>query len=412
MPYRFLPILLTLLVGLRATGQPTGPNPVVVDMLRATVEFLATDTTQFRNVTDRVCNPCQTYDELSRFAARNSMPGVDDLIEDARRTAQKSLNSDPATMPLALEQFLLDQVINDPKRGYRAQLAGYAAYKQQLAVLANPTTDPPTAGEEFGQSETPDDTAQDGTNDFLPAPQPNETRSSMDIMPILALLLSAISLAGLIVLWFRKPAASAQPTILPDDKINQLANRVAKLETENRQLTNLVESLRQSVGTLNRAAAQSQRTNQSIAATQQAASQPVQPAKATSAPEPMPSQPAAVVAPAVPPTNPYQNPTLLYGRTADLGDGFSVRGLLEKPDRDTIFEIVRTGAAHATFQVSDNPGLQQLALSDAYSYLNDTCVYTTQPKPGNRIRTEKPGTLSLQGEKWVITDKAQISFLG
>ena len=102
--------------------------------------------------------------------------------------------------------------------------------------------------------------------------------------------------------------------------------------------------------------------------------------------------------------------SLFYARMADLGDGFSAGGLLQAPDRDTVFEIQQLNETTAAYRVSENPELQRLALSDPYSYLNDTCAYLTQPRPDSRIRTEQPGRLTLQGDKWLITQKAQISF--
>lgn len=80
------------------------------------------------------------------------------------------------------------------------------------------------------------------------------------------------------------------------------------------------------------------------------------------------------------------------------------------PDRDTVFDIQLQSDVQAFYRVSENPDAQRLALSDPYSYLNDSCEYMTQPTPGSRIRTEQPGRLALQGDKWKIIEKAKISF--
>ncbi|NID10483.1 hypothetical protein [Fibrivirga algicola] len=113
-----------------------------------------------------------------------------------------------------------------------------------------------------------------------------------------------------------------------------------------------------------------------------------------------------------PPPPPAPAPTKLFARTADLGNGFSVAGLLELAERGTVYEIDLTSPNTATFQVSQSPESQQLAMSDPYSYLSDACLYENQPGgPNSRIQTVAPGQLTLQGDKWQITDKARIGFV-
>ncbi|HEY0108914.1 MAG TPA: hypothetical protein VGB67_04745 [Fibrella sp.] len=121
--------------------------------------------------------------------------------------------------------------------------------------------------------------------------------------------------------------------------------------------------------------------------------------------------PTAGTAPApTPPTQPAA-PTKLFARTADLGNGFSVAGLLAVAERGTVYEIDLTSPNTATFSVSQLPESQQLAMSDPYSYLSDACLYENQPGgPNSRIKTVAPGQLALQGDKWQITEKARIGF--
>ncbi|MEZ0542986.1 hypothetical protein [Fibrella arboris] len=119
---------------------------------------------------------------------------------------------------------------------------------------------------------------------------------------------------------------------------------------------------------------------------------------------PVPTPPPAP-APSAPPTK-------LFARTADLGNGFSVAGLLDMAERGTVYEIDLTSPNTATFRVSQSPESQQLALSDPYSYLSDACLYENNPGgPNSRIQTVAPGQLTLQGDKWQITEKARIGFV-
>ena len=414
----YLLLLVGLLVQASASAQPTqsAPNPVAFGMIRATTEFLATDTKAFGKRAVTPCQPCQSYNDLYQFVKQNKLLGADKLIDDARAKANEILKADSTQLASQLKTFLVNRV-TDGTHSYRIGLAGFPRYQSALASTLYPSDtliDPVVADESVAGSDLSDeaaDTSSTAYTDSYPSPKPEKTASLMDYLP---LLLSILSLVGLGILWFRKTTTASQPVILPDDKINQLASKVARLEDDNRKMQDLLATLRQSVDTQRNAPRQQQpqQPNRPAPMPERLATQPSQPLQAMAAPEPLPPRPAAAAPPVAPPINPHQNPTLFYGRTADLGDGFSVRGLLEKPDRDTVFEILKTDATRATFQVSDEPALQQLALSDVYSYLSDTCIYTAQPKPGTRIRTEKPGTLSLQGEKWVIAEKAHISFLG
>ena len=129
------------------------------------------------------------------------------------------------------------------------------------------------------------------------------------------------------------------------------------------------------------------------------------------APIPMPVA-AAPVAPA--PVTPPAAPTRLFARTADLGNGFSVSGLLEQAERGTVYELELTSPQTAQFRVSAAPDAQQVAMSDPYSYLSDACLYENQPNTQSgtvRIQTLTPGQLTLVGDKWQITEKARIGFV-
>ena len=129
-------------------------------------------------------------------------------------------------------------------------------------------------------------------------------------------------------------------------------------------------------------------------------------------------QQPAVAASGPPPTAefsiPASAPPRLFARTADLGNGFSVSGLIDHPERGTVYELELTSPQTAQFRVSAAPDAQQVAMSDPYSYLSDACLYENQPNTQSgtvRIQTLTPGKLALQGDKWQITEKARIGFV-
>ncbi len=249
---------------------------------------------------------------------------------------------------------------------------------------------------------------------------PTNSESATSMLAIITFILALLSLCvSAYQFWQNRQATLRRPTdrLPADNPLTELGQRVVVLEQERNALLRRIKALED---TRPAAPAPTQPQNTVRPATSPA-SPPVQPpvndpprpaqpvAQAQRPAEVTPSAPMPY-APSPAPPAPRPIPQTFYGRTADLGDGFSVGGLLTVPDRDTIFEIHTRGTGQADFQVSDTPDLQRLALSDPYSYLNDTCAYTAQPRPGARIVTIQPGRLHLQGEKWVIIDKARISF--
>ena len=116
----------------------------------------------------------------------------------------------------------------------------------------------------------------------------------------------------------------------------------------------------------------------------------------------------------VPTPAPPTAPTRLFARTADLGNGFSVSGLIDQSERGMVYELELTSPQTAEFRISNSPEAQQVAMSDPYSYLSDACLYENQPNMQSgtvRIQTLTPGKLILQGDKWQITEKARIGFV-
>ena len=402
---------LTLLLTKTSTlAQPdtsrSAPNPTVIGLIRVTLEFLATDTKAFGKVPNPVCQPCNTYEELTAFAKKNHLSGADELVNDTRNQAKKALAANPATMPAALRAYLLDRVAGG-NRSKRKELPTFAAFEQRLNAVTTgkqPDEAVPALSDEADMADTTTITDAPASAENSTLAQSSTTQKSFSIMDYLPLILSLLSLAGVVLLWMRGRSVNKSTQPGADSEMADILARMKGLEAQNRKLSDRLMSL--------------EKTNQPRTSPQQESGsrpQPVQPRVPAPEPAPPVAEPIpATPAPPVPAPNTFraaQQPTLFYGRTADLGDGFSISSLSTNLDRDTVFEIHRQTDTQALFQVSDQPDLQRLALSDPYSYLNDTCSYQMQPRPGSRIRTEKPGKLSLQGDKWAIVEKAQISFI-
>src|SRR3954453_10934433 len=148
--------------------------------------------------------------------------------------------------------------------------------------------------------------------------------------------------------------------------------------------------------------------------------QPVQPKAAPQSPTPIAPVAAAPVVkekavpkPVVQPQAPKPPAAKVkYAHYADMGDGFSNAELLDKPDSETIFEItIASNNNTGEYKVTSNPDGQRYALSNAQYFLGKTCQYDSFPSGNNAvIKTEKSGTVKLNGGKWVIVNPARISF--
>ena len=399
--YLLLLISLTCSQALPAQTDSTRntPNPVTIKMIRATVEFLATDK-KFGQKPRIPCEPCQSYEDLTRYVTQNKLMGADQLINEARKKSTVSTSAE-------LQAFLLNRTTDGP-RSYRKKLPSFAGYRQSLDTAVSGTETPESTTGLPVMDDSEDTASLVVTDDAVVmdetvAPKTDATLELMPHLSLIALIVALISLVGVVTLFWqrsRTPAESDPTTALDKLKkeVGELSRRLTILEKSEKQLSNTIQSGQRSQNQLLPRPAQ------------------------TPAPEPEQPAPMVDVAPPIPPPLPAYNtpapvtstlrnvPTVQYGRTADLGDGFSVGGLVAAPDRDTVFEIYRQSDTAALYQVSDQPELQRLALSDAYSYLSETCNYLTQPRTGSRIQTDKPGKLSLQGDKWAIVEKAQISF--
>ena len=335
----------------------------------------------------------------------------------------------------SLRQYVLNRVTDGPDRSHRTKLVSFVAYQTRMTALAG--------GADPEQAVADQATAEQEGNPASAEPATAPASAGLGL-GTWAFWLSVLSLLGLAYLLFTRrqggnPSANTDKTDARlaglQDETNRLSSTVAELAN---RLT-LAEKRMAQAGAVNPANRPAPTappepprrpdtlTERGPVATPAPGSNqprqgygnpanPVMPATGTSAPRPAPAEaPAAPVnvpepvsnVPAAPPA-----PTKLFARTADLGNGFSISGLMGQAERGIVYEIDLTSPTTATYRVSQSPESQQLAMSDPYSYLSDACLYDNQPGgPNSRIQTVKPGQLMLQGDKWQITEKARIGFV-
>lgn len=444
-------IFLSLLVTQLAVGQTTDQiGGKAFEMTKATVEFLATDKKTYGYQTKASCPACVSYQTLNKFIADNKLTKADELVSAAqKKTAELTGQKKPdAEVLKELRAFLLERVTGGAERKHRLTLKSFAAYQNQLNTLAGlapvgtaqqPVADTPVSDQE-DQEVAPDTVAAEANS---PVAALSTTENSFFSMSLFALIASLLSLVGVGVLFMRK--TKPHESNASDQKIAEMSDQLFKLKGEYSAALRRIEALEKAL-------------SRQPGAPQPTVNQPVapQPANVPTAPAPRPEPArtgqnlprthteayvppvqgsaqtpagAAVTSTEVPPTvaSPASVPPAIpvssapaspkpgiksdrYARTADLGDGFSTGGLLPASERGTIYQLSLEGHI-GTYRVVDNTESQQLALSDPYSYLSDACEYLNQPRPNARIMTEKPGQVSLQGDKWKIEQKARVSFM-
>ncbi|OIN58050.1 hypothetical protein [Arsenicibacter rosenii] len=436
----FLSLLVTRLAVAQTTDQIGGK---AFEMTKATVEFLATDKKTYGYQTKESCPACVSYQTLNKFIADNKLTKADELVNAAqKKTAELTSQKKPdAEVLKELRSFLLERVTGGAERKHRLTLKSFAAYQNQLNTLAGlapveaaqpPVAETPVSDQE-DQEVAPDTVAAEHSSATATS---STTETSFFSMSLFALIASLLSLAGVGLLFLRKP--KQQETNASDQKIAEMSDQLFKLKGEYSAALRRIEALEKA---LSRQAVPQPSAPQP-AASQPSAPQPVNAPVPPPAPRPEPAragqnvprthtepygppvnQPAAGLSTpegaAIPPAMPASSAPAApkpgikserYARTADLGDGFSMGGLLPAAERGTIYQLALEGHI-GTYRIVENTESQQLALSDPYSYLSDACEYLNQPRANARIMTEKPGQVSLQGDKWKIEQKARVSFM-
>ena len=445
-----------------------GPNDLrdrAFRMAKATVEFLATDAKTYGYLDKTTCPDCVSYPRLKAFIVEQKITKADELVNETERwvSAPATAAKVPAMALAELRTHLMNRVTAGSERQHRRSLPSFSTYESQMNQLAGGV-----APESIAMNTTQQTDAPDATADLADAQADTAYREGETVVPLsaaqssdsswlsksgLALILSLLSLGlvGWLIATRNKGGNGGKKALdaetdgviakLSDDVFrlkgerNTAQDASVKLQSRVAQLENQVAVLQKAVGVASAVLTSAitpgpatpenmpNKDGQPISNPASVQRQQVQPSlpvapNPTPAPENRPrstnsdSIQKAGPLPILTPTNAALSaPKTLYARTVDLGDGFSADSLTETTtERPMVYQIQVTAPGQATFRVADDPYAQRLALSDPYSYLNDACEYISQPTPNSRIRTVKPGKLVLQGNKWAIIEKAQISF--
>ena len=349
-----------------------------VEMIRQAVNFYAVDTVLTHGIAKAECQ-AGTVADLK--ACANGMEGVSGKVD----SWVKSDLPDMAALN-ALAERIKTEVKSKP---YRERMPQYQTMvdgiDHTLKSLAGAVSQPVTPPADTAKSNTIAQATPAGP--ITPASTKSWT-DGLSIWMILALLLSAAALAKSFLVPQKKgDGGGANNSVefrdaLSKDTANREVNaRLAEMDAELRKMNEMYLELQDN---FNRRLRQLQHNMEA----------PVQEWSSAGG--------GNNVAPVA---------RVRYAKTAD-GNGFDAASLSDEPDNKKIFEITTDASGQqATYRVAGNREAQLFALSNMNVYLRDACDYSTNPDNMNStITTSKPGRLELQGGRWKIVSKAQISF--
>lgn len=364
-----------------------------VDMLRLTAEFLTNDTKTFPKVKPAECKACNDKKALIEFSKKNQLKGFDKIID-------KKIDVSIGTSRNSLEDFkdaLINKII---QRTHRKELEAYNEYKKRMDNVVSQfevhseTNSTPT--ENNNSSLDPSTDSLLANADEVVKTSEAEVGDSVQGSYINSSLTygAAILALVLIIVLFIKNKNKNKTEELNTNKHN-LANirnsyenektKVSKLESEKQELIEKNFRLEEELSAYKR------KEIEFLASLNK---------------QEEPSVPAPLL---VDSENLW--PQTMYATYADLGDGFSNLELLDKPNNETIFEILITNENKARYRITDSSESQQYALSNSSYFLGKTCVSDNFPSANSTIVTEEEGILTLHGNKWQILQPAKIKFI-
>jgi hypothetical protein len=351
-----------------------------IQMLKHTVEFLASDTTAFKIVPNTTCN-CRSLDDINNFIKQNNLTNVDSVIMTINKKPDVTVAGWREDL-LNFKQSIIDKFISKKGREYRKGLAGYDEFIKKLQASINNIK--PSGTDNPQNRSVKKDTSIKNTAQIH-----NENLQAG--ISIVSIILSTI-IAGLLALCY----------VLFSRKKN-VQKELAMLEKNGQILRAQITDHRNNIENYRIRLLEYEEELQAVKQEKQNLEKLVD-GKTREVEQPTPVQHINTHEQKQP------DPVKKYARYADAGDGFSDLYLLDQPNSETIFEITVTAPDAATYTVSDNPTVQQYALSNTDYFLRKTCQYDSFPGSNSTIYTREPGQLKKEGGKWAIQTAAKISF--
>lgn len=394
-------ILIVQIAANAASGNDQQIQHAKFRIIKATVEFLASDKETFKDVRESKCDPCTDYNGLLVFVEKNKIKKADLLINKWKTT---QIDTTYSNWKNSIEKFK-NMVVGDISTGAKVKrktFPNYNAYSQALNSIIGAVSIAPTDAltEEKALPETHDEIVEPAVTEPYKIMSETDSHSASffsflpDLSKDMAYVLIFLLLAGIVYfIWTLRHYAKllGRDTNALNELVRKNENKeweLKKVQTELKNVTLKLSTTEQELTKIQEDIKAEAERNKRLAAT------PKIKVKAKPAPEvPVP-----------------HSPTVKYARYADQGDGFSDQELLDEEDSETIFELTFLTPQSASFKISTNTNAQRYALSNSPYFLGKTSQYDSFPSGNSLIKTDQPGELKLQGNKWLIIKPIKISF--
>jgi len=369
-------------------------------IVKATIEFLASDKETFKEANEKQCVSCKTYDDLLKFVERNKIKKADALIGDWKKI---SVDTSFAGWEQSIEKFkaIVVSDITSGAKSRRMKLAGYTVYESRLRTvienisIAEPIEDVPDI-QKIEEIPEPVVVSKVTEPAKIMSEKSTESASFFAFLPDISkdtsyIIILLLLLGILFLLWILQNRGREMER--KSRTLNDQLHKSGSSEWQSKNMSNELKAVKQK---LKEAEAEIAVLQEDVRVERERNE------RLSVVPE--------IEKPAPPVAVSTAESSVKYARYADQGDGFSVQELLDEADSETIFEINQTGQGTATFKISGNQNAQRYALSNSPYFLGKTSQYDTFPSGNSLINTDVPGELKLQGNKWLIVKPVQISF--
>lgn len=370
------------------------------EIVKATVEFLASDKETFKEVKEKQCVNCEEDKDLLKFVKKNNIKKADELIIKWQKIRIDTTFNE---WKKSIQKFR-DVVVSDITSGARSKrkkFGNYSIYENRLdsiiskVIVSESVEDIPDI-QKIEEEPSPVVKPKVTEPVKIMSEKPSEPASFFaflpDISKDMSYVIILLLLAGILfLLWILR---NKNQIIDKNNKaLNDQLHKSGNKEWESKSVSNELKAVQQK---LKDAEVEIAILQDNMRAEMERNE------RLTAVPETEIPVQQITISPS--------EPAVKYARYADQGDGFSVQELLDEEDSETIFELTILSANTASFKISGNQNAQRYALSNSPYFLGKTSLYDTFPTGNSLINTDIPGELKLQGNKWLIVKPVQISF--
>lgn len=248
----FLFLRLTVIAQTIKTNKSEQTEQVKIAIIKTTVEFLASDSSTFKNIKEPLCSTCENYQQLTLYVVSNKIKRADSFV---RKWQVIKIDTNSATMKRSLTHFK-DLVINDISSGSkvkRKQLANYPSYISALdQIVENISSNefPKTVKKASSLSDSIVKPKIDEPVDYIPN-NLVEAKSYLDVLPnvpkgLSYLITMLFSLGIIFLLWmFNSKSTSLKKKIrLLKDQVIKLGSEEWQWKSTSNELENALQELK------------------------------------------------------------------------------------------------------------------------------------------------------------------------